>query len=230
VSTEQKIGHRLGDIRDRVNAASRDAGRDPSKVRLVAVSKTQPVEALEAAYRFGQRHFGENYAQELTSKASALAAAGLDDVRWHFIGRLQGNKIKQIAAHVSYVHALEKLSHARALATHAERTIRVMVAVNIAGEHQKSGVHPDAVLDRCAEIAELDGIEVCGLMCIPPRASEPEASAPHYARMAELASMGRARGLSLPELSMGMSGDFPVAIRHGATLIRVGSAIFGRRG
>ncbi len=220
---------RLLAVKSRLHDACLTAGRDPATVHLIAVSKTFPAEAIEPLYAAGQRHFGENYAQEFREKGESFAAAGVEDITWHFIGRIQSNKIRHIAAHAAYVHAVEKLSHAQALAKHAPRPIKVLVSVNIGKEASKGGVMPEEALSQCQVFDQLDNIEVCGLMCMPPANPDPEASAPFFAQMAELAAAGRERGIGLTELSMGMSNDFHVAVRHGATWVRVGSAIFGAR-
>lgn len=217
-------------VQDKINAACAACDRDPADVHLIAVSKTFPGENIETLYQTGHRHFGENYVQEMTEKATTLAEAGLDELEWHFIGRIQSNKIKYIAAHANYVHTLEKVSHAKSLGKHAGRLIKVLVSVNIGEEESKGGVAPDEVIARCEEIHALENIEVHGLMCIPPRCENPEDAAPYFQRMAALAAEGRERGMPLTQLSMGMSQDFHVAIRYGATFVRVGRAIFGARG
>jgi PLP dependent protein len=215
---------RLETVRDQVRLACEDAGRDPTSVQLIAVSKTQPEPALRAAFEAGQSHFGESYAQELRDKARAL-----DGIRWHFIGRLQRNKIKYVAPVAHRVHALETEVQAQALAARAPAEISCLLSVNIAHEESKGGVLPGAVLDRCRSLHQVSGIRLVGLMCLPPFNIDPEASAPWFQQMADLAARGRADGLPLHELSMGMSNDFGVAIRHGATWVRVGTAIFGPR-
>jgi pyridoxal phosphate enzyme (YggS family) len=219
------IAHDLAEVRARVARACSEAGRDSESARLIAVSKTMPALAVTEAWQAGQRHFGESYAQELRDKARDLA--GLVDLRWHFIGRVQRNKAKYVARHAFRVHAVEGVAQAEALAAAAPAPLTCLVAVNVGGEETKGGVAPDAALDLCAR---LDGVvTVRGLMCIPPYREDPEEAAPFFAELADLAARGRAQGLALEELSMGMSHDFPVAIRHGATWIRVGTAIFGVR-
>ncbi len=221
-------------IADRLAAVWRDvaeaclrAGRDPASVKLVAVSKTMPVEALQAAYDAGQRVFGENYAQELRDKARALPA----DVQWHFIGRLQANKAKYVAPVASRVHALEGADQAVALADRAAgRTLDVLISVNVGGEETKGGVAPAALPAAVDAIAAVAGIRVVGLMALPPLREDPAEMAPFFAELAALAAAERARGRAeLTELSMGTSHDYAVAIAHGATWVRVGTAIFGAR-
>jgi pyridoxal phosphate enzyme (YggS family) len=196
--------------------------RLPDSVTLVAVSKLQPTEAIREAYAAGQRHFGENYAQEWRAKADALA--DLADLTWHFVGGLQTNKVKYLAPRVAWVHTLDREELARELgkrfaATGA--TARVLVEVNLGGERQKSGCAPERVEPLVALARGLPGLEVAGLMCIPPPGDEPR---PHFARLRALRD-----GLGLRDLSMGMSADWPIAVEEGATLVRLGTALFGER-
>ena len=221
------ISEQLAVIRASVEAATRAAGRPAGAVRLVAVSKTFPESAIEEAYAAGQRVFGENYPQELRDKAASLAAF---DIEWHFIGRLQKNKAKYVAAAASWVHAIESVEQAEALAARRASPISVLVAVNVANEASKGGIATADALGLCERLAKIDNVDLRGLMCLPPPSEDPEDSAPYFAALADLAARGRSMGLPLTELSMGMSHDFAVAIRHGATLVRVGSAIFGARG
>ncbi len=200
----------------------------PPSVTLVAVSKTQPAEAIREAYAAGQRHFGENYAQEWRDKASALA--DLPDLVWHFIGALQTNKVKYLVGaaepRARWVHTVDRLALAEELSRRSARagvTTRVLVEVNVAGEASKSGCAAADVAPLCDASARLPGLEVRGLMCIPPAEGDPR---PHFARLRALRD---ALGRGLPDLSMGMSGDYEAAIAEGATLVRVGSAIFGAR-
>ncbi len=218
------IATSLADIRARIDAACRQAGRDPASATLVAVSKKQPPEAIREAYQAGQRDFGENYAQELRDKQAALA--DLPGIRWHALGPLQTNKAKYVAGKVELLHTLDRVELARELVRRAGGTpVRALVEVNIGREPQKGGVLPEELPARLAELAAVEGIELRGLMCIPPVAEEPEASRPHYRALREL----RDRLLPGGELSMGMSDDFEVAVAEGATLVRVGTAIFGAR-
>lgn len=217
------LADRLHAVRDAVARAAERAGR--ADVHLVAVSKTQPVEAIREAYAAGQRDFGENYPQELRDKAAALA--DLPDLRWHFIGRLQTNKARYVAPVAVRVHALDSVEQAAALARRSDARVRCLVAVNLAGEATKGGVRPDAALPLCREASA--HVDVVGLMTMPPWSEDPEAAAPLFARLRALAAQGRDEGLDLVELSMGMSHDWPVAVREGATWVRVGTAIFGER-
>jgi pyridoxal phosphate enzyme (YggS family) len=197
-------------------------GALPAGVTLVAVSKTQPAEAVREAYAAGQRDFGENYAQEWRAKADALQ--DLADLRWHFIGGLQTNKVKYLAGRVAYVHTVDREDLARELSRRfAARgaVARVFLEVNVGGEASKEGCDPAGVPALAAAVAALPSIEVVGLMCIPPPADDPR---PHFRALRALRDR-----LGLRELSMGMSADWQAAVAEGATFVRVGSAIFGAR-
>ena len=220
------IQDRLRAVQDQLADACARAGRDPAEVGLVAVSKTHPPEDIRQALAAGQVDFGENYAQELRDKAERLSDVALN---WHYIGRLQSNKAKYIAPHAMRVHALEEVRHAEALASRAPGPLKCLVSVHTGDEDTKGGVPPDQVLDRCHALGQVDGIEIVGLMTLPPYLDDPEDVAPHFERLARLAEDGRAQGLALTELSMGMSHDFHVAVRYGVTWVRVGTAIFGAR-
>ena len=211
-------------IRRRMQDACVASSRSEASVRLLAVSKFHGAEAVRAAYACGQRDFGESYAQELAEKAAALA--DLPDLRWHFIGPVQRNKAKLIARYACMVHAIESERAAvaldRAAADHA-RELCATLQVNVAGEAQKHGVRPAELPALLAATRALTHLRVVGLMTLPPDSRE---AADHaFVQLAELA-----RTHDLCELSMGMSGDLDLAIAHGATWIRVGSAIFGDRG
>ncbi len=219
------IAERLAAVEARVSTACEVAGRQRGEVTLVAVSKVHPPAAIAEARAAGHLDFGESYAQELRDKAAALP----DDVRWHFVGRLQTNKAKYVAPVAVRVHALTEPRQAEALVSRAEGAVRGMLAVNVGGEASKSGVPAEDVLAVAAALHAVDGFEITGLMTLPPPVDDPEDAAPYFERLAELASAGRRAGLPLTELSMGMSHDFEVAIRYGATHVRVGTAIFGPR-
>jgi len=194
----------------------------PAGVTLVAVSKAQPAEAIREAYAAGQRHFGENYVQEWRDKAAALA--DLPDLAWHFVGSLQTNKVKYLVGRVALVHAMDREELGREIARRSAAagvTTRVLVEVNVAGEASKAGCAPADAPALVASLRALPGLEVAGLMCIPAQDEPPR---PRFALLRELAA-----SLGLPELSMGMSGDYLDAISEGATIVRVGTAIFGER-
>jgi pyridoxal phosphate enzyme (YggS family) len=224
------IPARLAEVKRRIQEAARRAGRSPESVRLVAVSKGKPAEAIRAAFAAGQRDFGENYVQELLQKAEALG--DLEGLRWHAIGQLQRNKAKQAARVASVVHSVDRADLASELdrrAAAASRMIEALVEVNIAGEATKGGSAPEDVRAVLEAIAEATNLKAIGLMTMAPFVDDPELARPTFAALRELRD--RLGGSSaLPELSMGMSHDFEAAIAEGATLVRVGTAIFGSRG
>lgn len=210
-------------VQERVAAACARAGRDPQEVTLVAVSKVHPPEAIRALHALGHRVFGENYVQEMVSKAEALA--GLDGLRWRFIGGLQRNKAKYVAPLRATVETVDSPRLAAALAKRVEGApLEVLAQVDLACEPQKGGCAPDALDALLDAIRTHDALALRGLMTIPPLAEDPEQTRPHFARLRALADR---RGL--PEVSMGMSADLEVAIEEGATVVRVGTAIFGPR-
>jgi pyridoxal phosphate enzyme (YggS family) len=229
VSRADDIAGGIARVRARIAAAERAAGRPAGSVRLVAVSKKMTAADVEAARAAGQLDFGENYAQELRDKRDALAAAS--DLRWHFIGPLQSNKVKLVAGRVALVHSIDS----EALLDEIERRAvpqECLVQVNVAGETQKRGLPPDALpalLDRFAAAASARCV---GLMVIPPLADDPETGRACFAALRALRDREAARprpNVDLRELSMGMSHDLEVAIAEGATMVRVGTAIFGAR-
>ncbi|HEY2031811.1 MAG TPA: YggS family pyridoxal phosphate-dependent enzyme [Myxococcales bacterium] len=206
----------LAEVRTRIASACARAGRDPASVTLVAVSKTKPVELLRDAIAAGQRSFGENYAQEFRDKHEELP-----DLDWHFIGALQTNKVKYVAGKATLVHTCDRLSLAQELSKRAASEQRVLLEVNIGREPQKAGVLPEDAPALLDQVRRLPKLRCDGLMCIPPSEGDPR---PHFAALRELGSK-----LGLRELSMGMSADYEVAIAEGATIVRVGTAIFGAR-
>jgi pyridoxal phosphate enzyme (YggS family) len=194
----------------------------PPGVTLVAVTKGQPAEAVRQAHAAGQRHFGENYVQEWRAKAEALA--GLPGLVWHFVGSLQTNKVKYLVGKVGLIHTVDREELAAEISRRsAQRGVatRVLLEVNAAGEASKSGCLPGEVPRLVAVLRALPALEVSGLMCIPPAEGDPR---PHFAALRRMRD-----DLGLAELSMGMSGDYRVAIEEGATIVRVGTAIFGAR-
>lgn len=220
------IAESLAQVRARLAAACHAAGRDPASVTLVAVSKTRPAADVLEAKAAGQVDFGENYAQELRDKAPLVGSG----VRWHFIGSLQRNKVKYVVGTASLVHDVDSLALAEEIGKRSlPRRTGVLIGVNLGAEPQKSGVRPAAALELARAVVALPGVELRGLMCIPPPTEDPEDAAPYFAELRRLAERGRADGLPLDVLSMGMSHDYAVAVREGATHVRVGTAIFGAR-
>ena len=223
-----EIGARLSKLRARIADAARRSGRTPDSVRLLAVSKTQSVEAMREAYAAGQRSYGENYVQELASKAEALA--DLNDLSFHFIGHLQTNKARDAARFAHVVESVDRPELATELDRRASREIEVYVEVNVGGEAQKSGCAIHDVGALLEHLRSCEHLRAKGLMAIPPAHDDPEASRPHFRAMRELFERLRAEGHDeLVELSMGMSADFEIAIEEGATIVRVGTALFGER-
>ncbi len=223
------VAARLAEVRARIDRAARACGRDGAAVRLVAVSKTKPPEAIREAYAAGQRAFGESYAQELEQKAEALA--DLADLEWHFVGHLQTNKARVVARHAHFVHAVDSVPLARELGKRAAKeqkgVLRVLIEVNIGGEPQKAGATPGDLAEVIAAVQAQPSLELRGLMTIPP-AGDPAAARWVFQTLASLRNL-HAKMAALPELSMGMSADLEVAVECGATCVRVGTAIFGGR-
>jgi len=226
------IANRLAGIRGRIAAAARSAGRDPSSIRLVAVSKTFPIESIRDAYAAGQREFGENRVQEAMEKI----AAGVDlDIRWHLLGHLQTNKVRKAAPAFSTIHSIdsvELLQKIDAASTGAIRNPELLIQVDLAGEATKFGLPPSAVPPLFDAAIRCRAARVVGLMTLPPIPESPEDARPWFRRLRELRDQWLAAGVPasmLAELSMGMSADFEVAIEEGSTMVRVGTAIFGSR-
>lgn len=227
------IGERLREIQGRIAAAARRVGRDPAAIHLLAVSKTKPAELVREALAKGQPLFGENYIQEAEEKIAASGAGP----RWHFIGHLQGNKARRAVELFDCVETVDRLKIALRLNEHAGalgKRLEVLLQVNVSGEAQKSGVSPELAAKLAARVGELPHLCLAGLMTMPPYADDPEESRPFFRAMRELAKDLRTRGLlgcggEAVQLSMGMSADFEVAIEEGATIVRVGSLLFGQR-
>jgi len=239
------IAERLRAVEARIAAAAQQSGRSADSVRLVAVSKTKPIAAIREAYAAGQRHFGENYVQEMGTKAAELNA--LPDLVMHFIGHLQRNKVKAAVRAASVIHTVDSVRLAEEIGKRASETeippvfsfgpssgtgnarIAVFVEVNVGGEAQKSGCAPDDLAALLDAIEHEPRLLLVGLMTVPPVTEDPHGARPHFDALSRLrdAHGGRER---LPELSMGMTHDLEEAIAAGATVVRVGSAIFGERG
>ncbi len=219
---------RLAQLRERVAAACTRAGRDPEEVRLVAVTKTFGPDTVAAAQRAGLSCFGENRVQEAAAKIAACGRA-----EWHLVGHLQRNKVGAALALFETIHSVDSIRLLEALAAGAAESgarPRLLLEVNVAGEASKFGFAPEAVPAALDAAARLGAPPVEGLMTVPPFAPDPEAARPHFRRLRELRDGCRDRtGFALPELSMGMSGDFEVAVEEGATMIRIGTFLFGRR-
>jgi PLP dependent protein len=219
----------LAAIQQQIRAASARAGRDAQSVMLLAVSKTQPAEAIGEAVSAGQIFFGENKVQE--AKAKIPLSPG--KARWHFIGHLQSNKARDAVELFEMIQSVDSLNLARELSKRCEQAAKgmpILLEVNVAGESSKFGYQPEQLLAELKELNSLPRIIFQGLMAVPPYATEPEKSRPHFRRLRELkAQCEEILGTPLPHLSMGMSGDFEVAIEEGATIVRIGTALFGPR-
>ena len=223
------VTENLRKIRDLLHFAAIEANRDPADVRLLAVSKKQPLEKIREAYAAGQRDFGENFAQEGIEKIEAMA---MDDLTWHFIGHLQSNKTRVVAENFDWVHTIDKLKTARRLSDQRPDglpPLNVCLQVNVDGEESKSGVTPEALPELAAACANLPNIRLRGLMCLPAIREEPDAQRIPFAVLRELAEKLRTDGVDTDTLSMGMTADFRAAIHEGATIVRIGTALFGER-
>lgn len=225
------IAARWATVSARVDAACARAKRPTSDVTIVAVSKTHPASAVIEAAAAGATDFGENYAQELADKIANVAMAPDLAVRWHYIGRLQRNKARFVAGHVALVHAVDTVELAEELAKRAAGVIQpILLAVNLAGESTKGGVTGESAAAVAQSLVAVPGVRLDGLMTMPPYSDDPDASRPQFEALRDLRErLVQDLGLPLPVLSMGMSGDFEVAIACGATHVRVGTAIFGSR-
>ena len=219
-------------IRARMHAAAKRAGRDPGSVRLVAVSKHQPLEAIREAMAAGQMLFGENYLQEAQEKVASFG----QEVAWHCIGHLQSNKARIAAEIFDCIETIDRLKLARYLQgrlAELDKTMPVLIQVNVGGEAQKAGVAPEEAAQLCRDLQQFPHLIVQGLMTMPPFVDDPEESRDCFRQLRmlgeELVAQGFLGRHGSMELSMGMSGDFEVAIEEGATLVRVGTALFGER-
>ncbi len=216
----------IAEVKEHMARAARENSRLPDEVTLVAVSKTFPAESIRTAASCGQRDFGESYVQEALAKQKALS--GLDLV-WHFIGPIQSNKTQEIAENFDWVHGVDREKIALRLSRQhpaSLQALNVCLQVNVSGESTKSGVAPDEVFALAANVSGLPGLQLRGLMAIPAPNQDPR---PGFRLLRTLKNALNERGYKLDTLSMGMSGDYEIAIQEGATLVRVGSAIFGKR-
>ncbi len=230
-----ELTRRIDEVRTRVARAARSAGRPPEEIRLVAISKTFPAQAVLEAAQAGLDAFGENRVQEAARKIPEVRAAGATDLEWHFVGPLQRNKARKAVQLFEVIQSVDRVELAleleRGAAALGQRK-RILLDVNIDEEPQKGGVHPAGAADLLARIDTLPHLQPMGLMSIPRACEDPERVRPSFARLRELLeelNRGRTEDQRLAELSMGMSADFEVAIQEGATCVRIGTAIFGTR-
>lgn len=218
-------------VEKNIIAACKEVGRDPSEVTLIAVSKTKPVELLQEAYEAGARHYGENKVQEIQEKYEQLP----DDIQWHMIGHLQRNKVKYIVDKVAMIHSVDSLRLAEAIEAEAAKKnvkVPVLLEVNVAEEESKFGLKMEEVVPLLEEISGFSHIEVKGLMTIAPYVENPEENREIFRQLKKLSVDIAAKNINnidMGVLSMGMTGDYMVAVQEGATLVRVGTGIFGER-
>ncbi|CAB5169606.1 Pyridoxal phosphate-containing protein YggS [Olavius algarvensis associated proteobacterium Delta 3] len=226
------IRDRFQEVMDRIRGAAQACGRDPESVRLVVVSKTVGADSVKEAILSGAKILGENYVQEARDKINALS---LSDISWHFIGHLQTNKAKYAVRLFDLIHSVDSFKLAREIDKYAGKIAKcqpVLVQVNIAGEATKSGISEEKAVNLVKEISRLENLSIKGLMTMPPFFNAPDRVRPFFAALKVLSGLIRAEqipNVEMAELSMGMTGDFEVAIEEGATLVRVGTAIFGER-
>ena len=223
----------LKEALEQITEAAENAGRDPRDITLIAVGKTKPASMIREAYDLGIRDFGENKVQELTAKYEELPK----DIRWHMIGHLQSNKVKYIVDKVALIHSVDSLKLAKVIEKEAAKKgvehIDILLEVNVSGEESKFGMTPDELLEQIDEFLALERVRVRGLMTIAPFTEDPEESRPHFRRLRQLSvdiqQQNRHNNIDVARLSMGMSGDFRIAIEEGASYVRIGTMIFGER-
>lgn len=225
------VSENLEQVKANIEAACKRVGRDPKDVRLVAVSKTKPISLIEEAIESGQDTFGENKVQEMCDKMEVLP----DNIKWHMIGHLQRNKVKYIAGKVELIHSVDSIRLAKQISDEAQKQsieIPVLLEVNVAREESKFGFFTEETEDACREISKMPGIRVKGLMTSAPFVENAEDNRKYFKKLYELAVDIQSKNIdniSMRELSMGMTGDYVVAVEEGATIVRVGTGIFGSR-
>ncbi len=225
------VQENLQEVRKHIEEACKRAGRDPKEVTLIAVSKTKPVEMMREAMAIGQVDFGENKVQEIVRKSGEIT----EGVRWHMIGHLQRNKVKQVVGLADLIHSVDSLRLAEAISNEAvkkEIQVPILIEVNVAEEDSKFGITCEETLELVRQIAALPNLEIKGLMTIAPYVEDPEENRPVFQRLKQLSvdiASKNIDNVSMNALSMGMTGDYQVAVEEGATLVRVGTGIFGER-
>ncbi len=230
---QQHLRERLEDVRKRIVNAAERSGRSPSDITLIAITKTHPIETVRAAHALGIRHFGENRVQEAEGKITQL---GDPEVKWHLVGHLQSNKARRAVALFKVIHSVDSVDIARKLDRHCaeenKSELPVLIQIDLAGEENKTGIDPRNVDELLETLQTCSHLQLHGLMTLPPYFDDPACARPFFKTLRELRDDLRARGAfgDLPgELSMGMTHDFEIAIEEGATMIRVGTALFGER-
>ena len=233
--TQEELNLNLKNVEKNISDAAKRAGRDVKDIKLISVSKMNPPEVLECAVNAGVRVFGENKVQELTGKIDYFNGKGMNDLEWHLIGHLQTNKVKYIIGKVRMIHSVESEKLATVIDSESKKKgiiTDVLVEINIGDEESKFGIKPSEALDFIEKISHLENIRVKGLMCIAPFVEDPEENRKFFAQMKKLSvdiESKNIHNVSMCELSMGMTGDYTVAIEEGATMVRVGTGIFGKR-
>jgi len=226
----EELKRNLEQVRQRIKSAAERVGRNADDIKLVAVSKTKPVEMIKDALSLGQYDFGENYAQELRDKMAEISDAR---IRWHYIGSLQRNKVKYLVGKVALIHSIDSVSLIEEIEKRAGSQgikVPILLEVKLSEEDSKSGIEPSGLVSLAERALGAKAIELKGLMTMPPYFEDPEKARPYYIRLRQIRDeLEKKLGVNLPELSMGMSNDFEVAIEEGASYIRVGTAIFGER-
>ena len=223
------IPERLAQVKQLIATCARSCERDPTEITLIAVSKTKPVESILAAYNAGQRDFGENYLQEAEAKINQLKHLA---IRWHYIGRIQSNKTRSIAMHFDWVHALSSIKHARRLNEQRPgqlKPLNLCIQLNLTGEESKGGIQKSELPTLLEQTKEMTNIRIRGLMTMPPAGSSEQEQSAIFSDLRQLLEDMQQRGHAMDTLSMGMSGDMAQAICQGATMVRIGTAIFGAR-
>jgi PLP dependent protein len=232
-ASEHDIAGAAAAARERISRAAQRAGRGPDEVRLLAVSKSQPPEVVRAAFTAGLREFGENRIQEAEGKIAELAELRVGGLLWHMIGHLQSNKARRAAVLFDFVHSLDNPALGPRLemaAAHEHKVLKTLVQVDLAGEDTKFGIDPVRLFPALEQLRGSKSVHVIGLMVLPPLQEHAESARPYFRRLRELRDRALAENLLLgSELSMGMSHDFEVAVEEGATMVRLGTALFGPR-
>jgi pyridoxal phosphate enzyme (YggS family) len=223
------IANNLALIQQRIARAAENAQRNPASITLLAVSKTKPIDMIEAAYAAGQRSFGENYLQDALPKIEALAEL---DIEWHYIGRIQSNKTRPIAEHFAWIHAIDSIKHAQRLNDQRPNGLPALnccIQLNLSGEDSKGGIQPDALIETAAAFNQLPHCRLRGLMTMPDPDSSAEQQQSVFHQLANCLDELKQQGFDVDTLSMGMSGDLELAIAEGSTMVRIGTDIFGAR-
>lgn len=227
----EKMREAILEVREKIEAAAVRSGRDPNEILLLGVTKTVDIDAMQAAFDLGIKDFGENRVQEFVKKSDILNR----ECRWHIIGRLQTNKVKYLDSRITLIHSLDRIELAEALDKRGKKinyVFPVLVQVNVSGENTKAGISPENLKDFLLRLSKMGNIKVRGLMTIAPYTEDPEAVRYVFRNLKKLSvdiDRERVDNISMEELSMGMSGDYEVAVEEGATIVRIGSAIFGER-